>query len=330
MAAWSAEAPDGDPSSSLDCTTELSEAVVRAVPDAGEALVYVPRAVPDEVERQTRKAKREKARAAMSDEEGQAYDEERAAKNWKRANDRAKGRSRRYIAANGLNLMWVLTRAGGYGLHGPEGRAMIMELTAELVETLRGTAWRGHRAGEAFPAWYSPELHRAEHGESRETCPIPDRCGCAGHGWHLNLFLGFDWLPIEMLKRLWQEVDEGNGYQIRYRDWTKGHEDKNKPRLERLRDGASYGTKYASKDWGPDVVPAAAHRYEVTEGFQPLEVKYHCGSLEEAEAVVRSISGVRDLVPVWASEDLEDWDGPECYGYRWSPPDGDAEESAGG
>jgi hypothetical protein len=157
-----------------------------------------------------------------------------------------------------------------------------------------------------------------------------DRCGCSGHGWHLNLFLGFDWLPIEMLKRLWQEADEGNGYQIKYRDWTKGHADKNKPRLERLRDGAAYGTKYASKDWSPDVVPAAAHRYEVTEGFQPEEVRYHCATLEEAVAVVRSISGVVDLAPLWSSDDLDDWDGPECYGYRWSPPDGESGEASTG
>jgi hypothetical protein len=305
----------------LDSKTELTDLGLTLVPLAGEAVLYVPLPAPNECERQRRLKRRRERWAEMTDQERQEDQQTRDEANWKRANDRAKVNTRRYVTANRLNLMFVLTRSGGEGLHGPEGRARMMSLTSELVERLRGTAWNGHAAGDAIPAWWGAELHPGDKGGgSSEVCPDPVGCGCGGHGWHVNLFLRGPWVPQAVVKRMWHDVDhQGNGHQVKYRDWTKGNGQEEKPYATRLRDGARYATKYATKDWSPEQIPMGAHRYEVSQGFLPERITVSCGSLEEAQAILRSISGVANLEPAWRSEDLADWEGPDCVGYEWSP-----------
>src|SRR5947199_8838743 len=86
---------------SLDQRTELPQAewVVSVWPDAGEASVT--RRVPDEGDGSSW--------SALSDDE-------RDRRNYERATARAKVESRRYLVANRLRYMWLLTFA--VGLHG--------------------------------------------------------------------------------------------------------------------------------------------------------------------------------------------------------------------
>jgi hypothetical protein len=236
--------------------------------------------------------------------------------NFVRATRRAKVRSRRYIVANRLRYMWVLTRAGGHGLHGVEGRVEIMRLAAALVVGVRTQL-----GGEALPYWYSPELHPAgKPGGSREICPDPEGCGCGGHGWHLNLFVAKP-IPLErVMKRMWLGLSGGNGYEVRYKDWTKDDRLEGMPFAEKLRAGARYGTKYATKDWSESVLVNRAHRYEVGQGFEPPSHQVIVTSREQAEELLREIGRLTAVRPTWCSADIEGWPGPECWGYEWSPP----------
>lgn len=156
--------------------------LVRITPDAGEACIVrrSPR-VADELPPDGE---------VVLDDQAEAW---RAERNHERATRRATSESRRYIVGNRLHVMWVLT-IGGEGLHGVEGRRVIMRMTAGLVRALRT------ELGEAFPYWFSPELHPS------------------GHGWHVNLFVGrrFDHGRV---KALWQEL--GGGFEVRFKDWTQ-------------------------------------------------------------------------------------------------------------
>jgi hypothetical protein len=61
-----------------------------------------------------------------------------------------------------------------------------------------------------------------------------------------------------------------------------------------------------------------AHRYELAEGFRPLEVQVVVADRAEAEAMLRELASA-DVPAKWCSADFEDWDGPLCWGYEWTP-----------
>lgn len=247
----------------------------------------------------------------------QAKTPEEAEANWNRATRRAIQETRRYIVSNRLQMMWVLTRLGGHGLHGPDGRAEMHRLAAKFAIALRTYL------GAEVPYYYSAELHPGKHGKSTETCPIPDQCHCAGHGWHVNFFLRRKptgrIMQIEVMKRLWQDVDAGNGYQMQYKDWLNDSRVEGKPFAQALRLGAAYATKYASKDWSPEMITRGRHRYELAQSFQPKGVKVTAESLEEMIGVIATQSA-QWVEPMWCSLDSDDWTGPLCWVFQWSPP----------
>lgn len=197
--------------------------------------------------------------------------------NWERANRRARVRSRRYIVHNRLRFMWVLTLEGE-GLHGAEGRAEVMELVAQFVRRFRA------RFGDQ-PYWFSPELHPG------------------GHGWHVNLFVGrrFPWSEVE---KLW-----GHGY-VWAKDWTRDDRVRGASFVEKLRAGASYGAKYAAKDWDAVHLAGGAHRYERAEGFDPVGVLAEVRSV--GEGVRLALAHLGGACRVWWSADADDWQGPPC------------------
>jgi hypothetical protein len=217
-------------------------------------------------------------RADVLDDEGQAVAEPTdTAACWERANRRARTRSRRYIVSNRLRFMWVLTMEGG-GLHGADGRAVMMGHVAGFVRRLRA------EVGE-LPYWYSPELHPG------------------GHGWHCNVFLP-KFLPHALVERLW-----GHGH-VWAKDWTRDTRVKGHSFVERLRAGASYGAKYAAKDWSDQMLDGRAHRYEIAQGYEPRAVLAEVPSVGAGLHLARLHLG--HLVHVWRSADEADWDGPEC------------------
>jgi hypothetical protein len=196
---------------------------------------------------------------------------------WERANQRARSRSRRYIVRNRLRFMWVLTFDGA-GLHGSAGRAECMRQVARFARKLRATF------GDQ-PYWYSPELH-------------PD-----GHGWHCNLFVRRR-LAHHLVAPLW-----GHGF-VWAKDWTRDTRVKGATFLERLRAGATYGAKYAAKDWSSEVLDGGAHRYERAQGYEPVAVLAEVGSV--GAGVRLALAQLAGHGHVWWSADEDGWNGPDC------------------
>jgi hypothetical protein len=216
-------ASDAEGVRSLDLGTQLPSAghwLAKGYPQAGEAsIAYVGTGGGSE-------------ESAWSQLEA----DERRSRNHKRASQRAKGETRRYLVANRLRYMWVLTFSGE-GLHGPEGRAECMRRVAAFAERL--TAAFGRQ-----PYWYSPEIHPG------------------GHGWHVNFFVRHR-LNHGRVETLWE-----HGH-VWVKDWTQDTRIKSLglPVVAAIRLGATYGCKYASKDWSEEALAGGAHRYEVAQGY---------------------------------------------------------------
>ena len=295
--------PQGSPSvaaggRSLDLRTELplkGHWLARAWPQAGEAsLCYIATG-----------ATGGEANWFLADgfedqeddvEALEALEVERRARNHERATRRAAGSSRRFMVANRLRYMWVLTFEEG--LHGVDGRAECMRRVAAFAERL--TAKYGR-----IPYWYSPELHPG------------------GHGWHVNFFVGRR-LPHGVVEGLW-----GQGF-VWVKDWLKDSRIASfgLPLVVAIRLGALYGCKYASKDWSEEVLSGGAHRYEVAQGFQPDEHVERLATLAEAMAFVVAMFGGHTAEHSWCSFDSPSWDGPAVYCLSWT--DGLDERVPGG
>lgn len=218
---------------------------------------------------------------------------ERERANWERANRRAAANLRRYMVENGLVFMWVLT-VKGEGLHGPEGRAEVMRRCGEFARVMRADF------GVTVYA-YSPELH-------------PN-----GHGWHVNFFVP-DRLPHALVKEAW-----GHGF-VWVSDWRKKVKKRPGRSVTQLARAAAasaarYAAKYAEKDWSREVLTAGAHRYERSEGHDPVVVEAEASHVEKALRAVFSAAGDIDrdtVVVVWSNE-VEDYYGPPWVFLRWEP-----------
>ena len=211
--------------------------------------------------------------------------------NWKIANGRAASRSRRYFVRNHLRYMWVLTFAKSV-----RERREVMALVAAFARRLRGLF-----GGQPFPYWYSPELHPG------------------GHGWHVNFFIATR-VKIADFERLWV-----HGF-VWVTDFALS---KSGPKGEALglcqseregtRRAARYGCKYAQKDWSRETISTSAHRYELAQGFKPLQTKQRFASEVEAmRAIVATIpESEKSLLTFWSSDTAEDWNRPPVRTFQW-------------
>jgi hypothetical protein len=210
--------------------------------------------------------------------------------NWKIANSRARGRSRRYFVVNRLRFMWVLTFR-----EPPAERSEVMALVAEFARRLRNDV------GASVPYWYSPELHPG------------------GHGWHVNLFVPGR-LEHAQIANLW-----GHGFV-----WVTDFErSPNGPKGEPLglcrtpregwRRAAQYGCKYAQKDWEPGAIGPRNHRYEIAQGFSPVPERYWLNHDTEAWELVAELvpEGEWGNLAVWDSNDTDEWNRPPIATFRW-------------
>jgi hypothetical protein len=187
--------------------------------------------------------------------------------------------------------MWVLTFA--------DARTDRREVMAEVAEFARQL--RIVHGGEKFAYWYSPELHPQ------------------GHGWHVNFFVPFRVGHADVAE-LW-----GHGF-VWVTDFaTSMRGPKGEPLglcrtpREGLRRAANYGCKYAQKDWSPANVGAQNHRYEVAQGFAPLqEARWVDGPLA-AEVLVANLVSVEDQrwMKRWNSDDETEWNRPPIRTWRW-------------
>lgn len=210
---------------------------------------------------------------------------------WQMANGRAGSRSRRFFVLNRLRYMWVLTFADAR-----RDRRLVMSEVADFARRLRAL-----NGGENFPYWYSPELHPG------------------GHGWHVNFFISFR-VEHAQVELLW-----GQGF-VWVTDFTtalKGPKGEplgmcRTPR-EGLRRAAHYGCKYAQKDWSPEHVGAANHRYEVAQGFAPKSESQWIVAPIESEQLVGELvpDGEWSNVRRWDSNDDPEWTRPPIRTWRW-------------
>lgn len=233
--------------------------------------------------------------------------EERAEANGERCNARAEMSMTDYMVHNRLVKMWVLTFKDA--LHGPEGRATAMLLVAEFMKRLRRSLFRG----KPFPYVYSPELHPG------------------GHGWHVNVFLQADYIEKRYMDRLW---GHGNTWYTDFRadraDWLGRKIGKapggtlSAPATMGTRGAAraaSYGAKYASKDWSYESMGPGAHRYERSEGFNVPTVRQEFRTLGEAYVWAANLPAVGVVTYQWARDyGDEGWFGPNARGFRFDPP----------
>ena len=145
------------------------------------------------------------------------------------AERRARGKVRRYCAANRLNRLGTLTYRGE-GEHDP------VAVRADIARFFRGLR-RG--VGDAFPYLWVPELHKT------------------GHGWHVHFAVG-RFVPRGLIEESWgqgfvhikliQGVPQGGG--------ARGE----------ARLAARYLSKYLGKDLAG---VGGLNRYDVAQGFQP-------------------------------------------------------------
>jgi len=190
---------------------------------------------------------------------------------------RARGKVRRYCAANGLNRFGTLTYAGGE--HDPR------VVRADLHGFFRGL--RRRLGGEAFPYLWVPELHKS------------------GHGWHAHFAVG-RFIPRGLIEEAWgrgfvhikliQGLPVGSGVR------------------EEARVAARYLSKYLGKGLGSGA--GGLNRYDVAQGFQPQAEPISAPTVEGAIRVASDRMGGAPAY-VWRSEQTEGWRGPSAVWLQW-------------
>ena len=203
-------------------------------------------------------------------------DPERAAEE---AGRRARGKIRRYCAANRLNRLGTLTYAGE-GCH--DARRFREDVGAFFRRLRKGMG------GEAFPYVWVPEWH------------------AGGHGLHAHVAVG-RYMPRGLIECSW-----GQGFvNIKLiADLPVGS-----GALEEARVAARYLAKYVSKAFD-DRREIGLHRYDVARGFEP-STRLIVGRLVEEvldQASVR-MGGPPDVV--WESRGQEGWAGPPVVWASW-------------
>jgi len=193
---------------------------------------------------------------------------------------RARGKVRRYCAANRLNRLGTLTYAGS-GNHDPA--ALRVDL-ADFFRRLRVTV------GKPFPYLWAPEWHPG------------------GHGLHAHFAVGRRIAQTD-IKRAW---GRGHVHITLLGDLPVGSGTLGEARL-----AARYLAKYVGKDLASGGHPSGLHRYEVAQGFQRRVVQIDGTSADEVIEWAGTYMGA-PAQRVWRSRDEERWDGPPAVWASWA------------
>ena len=194
------------------------------------------------------------------------------------ATRRARGKVRRYCAANGLNRLGTLTYAGS-GNHDP---VRLREDVAAFFRRLRASL-----AGRAFPYLWVPEWH------------------ASGHGLHVHFAVG-QYIGVRTIDEAW-----GHGFpHIKLLgDLPTGSGVLGEARL-----ASRYLAKYIGKDLGDGA--AGLHRYEVAQGFQPRTLTLDGSTADEVLGWAESVMD-RPTAHRWFSRDETEWAGPPAVWASW-------------
>jgi hypothetical protein len=197
------------------------------------------------------------------------------------AGRRARGKLRRYAAANRLNRLGTLTYRGE-GCHDP------VRLRGDLSGFFRGLR-DGLESGR-FPYVWVPQWHPG------------------GHGLHAHFAVG-RFVPRKLIERSW-----GEGFvHIKLLDGLPVGSGV----FAEARLAARYLARYVGRDLEDGRRLAGLHRYEVAQGFQPAKIECYGPSAEEA---IASASRYLGAAPerVWLSSSVEGWRGPPACWAQWS------------
>jgi hypothetical protein len=192
---------------------------------------------------------------------------------------RARGKVRRYCAANGTNRLGTLTYRGG-GNHDP---AQVRSDLGAFFRTLRRDL-----GGDPFPYVWVPEWHKTDHGlHAHFAVGRYIRRSLIEHAWphgFVHIKLVGD-LPV------------GSGVRAE------------------ARKAGRYLSKYAGKAFDAQRL-AGFHRYDVAQGFQP-RVEYLSG-LRLSDVIGRA-SGRMGSAPDYSSVSSEwvDYGGPPAAWFSW-------------
>lgn len=209
---------------------------------------------------------------------GQAADPERARQE---AGRRARGKLRRYGAANGLNRFGTLT----YRPPGCHDARRARTHMGEFFRTLRSAT-----GGAAFPYVWVPEWHTS------------------GHGLHAHFIVG-DYIPRGLIDRAW-----GRGFvSIK----LIGHLGMGAGRIGEARKAAGYISKYVAKSFGDDDRPAGLHRYDLAQGFQPAATRVTGRTADDVFAQASDLLGAEPAYR-WSSSQVPDWRGGLAIWGQWA------------
>ena len=219
-------------------------------------------------------------REAPADTEGSPLPpaDERAP-NRERSARRTRTKVRRYAAANRLTRMWVLTSADVVDFREAARRASLFRR-------------RFRRRYPDAPLLVSPEIKPQ------------------GHGWDVNALVDRRYAHAEMTA-LW-----GHGH-VWVSDWRRKVRQPGRSRREVARAAATYVAKYIGKYVGVGGVPDGAHRYEVSEGFQPAVVRVSGGSPALVRARLLVLADGEAPRYEWSSSGQPDWQGPPVGFLSW-------------
>ena len=196
------------------------------------------------------------------------------------AGRRARGKLRRYCAANRLNRFGTLTYA--HSCRDPQ------QLRADVGGFFRGL--RRELGGGALPYAWTSEWHPG------------------GHGLHVHFAVG-RYVRQRLIRDVWGrgivhikligDLPHGSGA------------------LEEARVAAGYLGKYVSKSLDDERRAAGLHRYEVAQGFQPDRVRL-AGRLEAQVLAEASERMGGEPSRIWRSSPAEGWSKPPALWCAWS------------
>jgi hypothetical protein len=204
---------------------------------------------------------------------------------------RARMTMRLYCVSNRLSRLGTLTYAGD-GLHDPdELRVHVGEFFKRLRVGIRVTQLPARvLPGDAFPYLWVPQWHPG------------------GHGLHVH-FAVARYIPRGVIEASWPH---GFVHIKLLSDLSTGSGP-----LEEARLAARYLARYMGSQLEDERRRLGLHRYEVAQGFQPVEVKLHGRTADE---VIEQASVRLGANPtrVWRSDEAkEGWYGPPACWAQW-------------
>ena len=193
---------------------------------------------------------------------------------------RARGKVRRYCAANRLNRLGTLTYRG-------EGCHDIDQLVTDVGVFFRRL--RRELGGKPFAYVWVPEWHKS------------------GHGLHVHFAVG-RFIKQSVIAQAW-----GHGF-VHIK--LLGDLPVGSGALGEARAAAGYLSKYVGKAFADDRVPGR-NRYDVAQGFQPAIVPVWGASRDEAIREASRRMGNRQPSYVWLSQHTHGWQGPPAVWVQW-------------